>query len=89
MIVIVKSGGFDNATATASGSRNPVLDRVNQDLLYHLATEEGPPIYTLTPDEAPGRWMPGSSILATTLRHATLIEPRGVCLADKASRQDG
>jgi len=26
----------------------PVLD---QDLLNHLATEKGPPIYTLTPDE--------------------------------------
>jgi len=27
----------------------PVLDRVNQDLLDHLATEKGPPIYPLTP----------------------------------------
>ena len=27
----------------------PVLDRVNQDLLDHLATEKGPPIYRLTP----------------------------------------
>lgn len=30
----------------------PVLDRVNQDLINHLAAEGGPPVYTLTPDEA-------------------------------------
>ena len=52
MIVIVKSGGFNNATTRATGLRNSGLDRVNQDLLDHLATEKGPPIYTLTPDEA-------------------------------------
>ena len=30
----------------------PVLDPVNQKLIDHLAAEGGPPIYTLTPDEA-------------------------------------
>jgi acetyl esterase len=30
----------------------PILDRVNQDFLDQLAAESGPPIYTLTPDEA-------------------------------------
>lgn len=30
----------------------PLLDHVNQDLLDHLAADGGPPIYTLTPNEA-------------------------------------
>ena len=32
--------------------RQPVLDPVNQSLIDHLTAEGGPPIYTLTPDEA-------------------------------------
>src|SRR5215475_10183319 len=52
MIVIVKPGGFDNATTKASGYEIPVLDPVNHKLIDHLAAEGGPPIYTLTPDEA-------------------------------------
>ena len=30
----------------------PILDHVNQALLDRLAAEGGPPVYTLTPDEA-------------------------------------
>src|SRR5260370_42343019 len=32
----------------------PILGHVNQDLLDQLAADGGPPIYTLTPDEARG-----------------------------------
>ncbi len=47
-----KSGDFDNASRQRAPQEIPILDRVNQDFLDQLAAESGPPIYTLTPDEA-------------------------------------
>jgi acetyl esterase len=32
--------------------QGPVLDLVNQNFIDRLAADAGPPIYTLTPDEA-------------------------------------
>src|SRR3989442_13177396 len=40
-------GGRERATQEI-----PILDHVNQAMLDHLAADDGPPIYTLTPEEA-------------------------------------
>lgn len=45
----------DSWTMGEGHSANPILDPVNQVLIDQLAAGGGPPIYTLTPDEARSR----------------------------------